>query len=210
MRSGTLATHQIVGMGGHSAFAARKCRRKRTHPAACAIGCGLGCRRLTGFMSTAIWNAGTAQSERQLQLCRRRIADHGQSRIWCSSGSACTSDQPGTILRCAHWAVPTNWHTARSAFTIGRFTTVEEVDYAPGCCSRKSASCANCRRCGNASGRHRSQHRAMGGTLIIQGTSHWLRPATKFSTITKTRAMSARSKGAMVGRHRHGRRAGLR
>ena len=31
---------------------------------------------------------------------------------------------------CARWAAATNWRTARSASTIGRFTTEEEIDYA--------------------------------------------------------------------------------
>ena len=69
--------------------------------------------------------------------------------IAVSSGSACTSAalEPSYVLR----ALGRSDELAHSSirFTVGRFTTEEEIDYAVELRqAARSPSCANCRRCG--------------------------------------------------------------
>ena len=130
MRSGTLPTHQIVGMG--EAF-----RIAREEMAA-------ETERLTALRSR-LWDGLKDMEEVYLNGdFERRIAGNlnisfnyveGESLIMAlkdmavSSGSACTSAslEPSYVLR----ALGRNDELAHSSirFTMGRFTTEEEVDY---------------------------------------------------------------------------------
>jgi len=130
LRSGTLPTHQIVGMGeafriAHEEMAADNARIR-----------GLRDR---------LWNSLSDMEEVYLNGdMDQRIAGNlnvsfnfveGESLIMAlkdmavSSGSACTSSslEPSYVLR----AIGRNDELAHSSirFTIGRFTTVEEIDY---------------------------------------------------------------------------------
>jgi cysteine desulfurase len=130
LRSGTLPTHQIVGMG--EAF--RIAREEMASEA----------QRVTALRDR-LW-AGLSQME-EVYLngdAEHRVAGNlnvsfnyveGESLIMAlkdmavSSGSACTSSslEPSYVLR----AIGRNDELAHSSirFTIGRFTTQEEVDY---------------------------------------------------------------------------------
>ncbi|MFM1891567.1 MAG: cysteine desulfurase [Pseudomonadota bacterium] len=130
MRSGTLPTHQIVGMG--EAF-----RLAREEMAA-------DNERLIGLRNR-LWDGLKDMEEVYVNGdLERRIAGNlnvsfnfveGESLIMAlkdmavSSGSACTSAslEPSYVLR----ALGRNDELAHSSirFTIGRFTTAEEVDY---------------------------------------------------------------------------------
>ena len=130
MRSGTLPTHQIVGMG--EAFAIAKVEMAQEN------------QRITALRDR-LWNAIKDMEEIYLNGdMRRRIAGNinvsfnfieGESLIMAlkdvaiSSGSACTSEslEPSYVLR----ALGLNDELAHSSirFTIGRFTTEEEIDF---------------------------------------------------------------------------------
>ena len=130
LRSGTLPTHQIVGMG--EAF-----RIAREEMAADDA-------RIRGLRDR-LWNSLGDMEEVYLNGdMDQRISGNlnvsfnfveGESLIMAlkdmavSSGSACTSSslEPSYVLR----ALGRNDELAHSSirFTIGRFTTVEEVDY---------------------------------------------------------------------------------
>ena len=130
LRSGTLPTHQIVGMG--EAF-----RIAREEMAADNA-------RIRGLRDR-LWNSLSDMEEVYLNGdMDHRIAGNlnvsfnfveGESLIMAlkdmavSSGSACTSSslEPSYVLR----ALGRNDELAHSSirFTIGRFTTVEEIDY---------------------------------------------------------------------------------
>ncbi|MGB5607254.1 MAG: aminotransferase class V-fold PLP-dependent enzyme, partial [Gammaproteobacteria bacterium] len=130
MRSGTLATHQIVGMG--EAF--RIAREEMAEE---------GARILA--LRDRLWNGLSDMEEVYLNGdLNHRIPGllnvsfnyvEGESLIMAlndmavSSGSACTSAslEPSYVLR----ALGRNDELAHSSirFTIGRFTTREEVDY---------------------------------------------------------------------------------
>ena len=130
MRSGTLPTHQIVGMG--EAF--RIAREEMAEDNA----------RIRGLRDR-LWNSLSDMEEVYLNGdMDHRIAGNlnvsfnfveGESLIMAlkdmavSSGSACTSSslEPSYVLR----AIGRNDELAHSSirFTIGRFTTEEEIDY---------------------------------------------------------------------------------
>lgn len=131
MRSGTLATHQLVGMGE----AARICtadlerendrvRRLRdrlwSHLKQIAGSSLNGAieRRLPGNLNVAF--AGVDGETLLMAL----------DDVAVSSGSACTSAtvEPSHVLRAM--GVPDDLASSSLRFTVGRFTTEEEVDYA--------------------------------------------------------------------------------
>ncbi|WP_269533862.1 IscS subfamily cysteine desulfurase [Chitinimonas sp. BJYL2] len=131
MRSGTLATHQIIGMGEAFKIAredmATELERIR-------------------MLRDRLWNGVSNMEEVYLNGDMDQRVPHnlnisfnyveGESLIMAlkdlavSSGSACTSAslEPSYVLR----ALGRNDELAHSSirFTIGRFTTVEDIDYA--------------------------------------------------------------------------------
>ncbi|HEY9102899.1 IscS subfamily cysteine desulfurase [Chitinimonas sp.] len=131
MRSGTLATHQIVGMG-----AAFKIAREEM---------ATELERIR-MLRDRLWNGVSGMEEVYLNGDMDARVPHnlnvsfnyveGESLIMAlkdlavSSGSACTSAslEPSYVLR----ALGRNDELAHSSirFTIGRFTTVEDIDYA--------------------------------------------------------------------------------
>lgn len=130
MRSGTLATHQIVGMG--AAFALAKAEMAADN----ARLRGLRDRLLDGLMSMEEVHINGDMEQRvphNLNLSFNFV--EGESLIMAikdvavSSGSACTSAslEPSYVLR----ALGRSDELAHSSirFSVGRFTTEEEVDY---------------------------------------------------------------------------------
>lgn len=131
MRSGTLATHQIVGMGEAFAIAAQDMKKDCEHVAA---------------LSQRFFSQLEDMEELYLNGSKTRRAPHflnlsfnfveGESLMMSlkdlavSSGSACTSAslEPSYVLR----ALGRNDELAHSSirFTFGRFTTEEDVDQA--------------------------------------------------------------------------------
>ncbi len=129
-RSGTLATHQIVGMG--EAF--RLAKEEMTSE-----------NERIGMLRDRLWAGLSDMEEVYLNGDMEQRVPHnlnvsfnfveGESLIMAvkdiavSSGSACTSAslEPSYVLR----ALGRNDELAHSSirFTIGRFTTLEEVDY---------------------------------------------------------------------------------
>jgi cysteine desulfurase len=130
LRSGTLATHQIVGMG-----AAFRLAREEFDTESARIR-GLRDKLLKGFMDMeAVYVNGDMDSRVPHNLNISFAYVEGESLIMAvkdiavSSGSACTSAslEPSYVLR----ALGRNDELAHSSirFTLGRFTTEEEVDY---------------------------------------------------------------------------------
>lgn len=130
-RSGTLATHQIVGMGEAFRLAKEKAHTENERIRA---------------LRDRLWNGLSSVEEVYLNGDMEKRVPHnlnisfnyveGESLIMAikelavSSGSACTSAslEPSYVLR----ALGRNDELAHSSirFTIGRFTTEEEIDYA--------------------------------------------------------------------------------
>jgi cysteine desulfurase len=131
MRSGTLATHQIVGMG----LAFRIAKENMVEE-----------NKRTQVLRNRLWNGVSDMEEVQVNgSLQHRVAGNlnisfsfveGESLIMAlkdlavSSGSACTSAslEPSYVLR----ALGLDDEQAHSSirFSIGRFTTEEEIDYA--------------------------------------------------------------------------------
>ena len=131
MRSGTLATHQIVGMGEAYRIAAEEMSTENDRIRK------LRDRLLAGFseMEEVYVNGDMAQRvPHNLNISFNYV--EGESllmaikEIAVSSGSACTSAslEPSYVLR----ALGRNDELAHSSirFSLGRYTTVEEVDFA--------------------------------------------------------------------------------
>ena len=131
MRSGTLATHQIVGMG--EAFRIAKEDMAADNQRIAALRDRFY-RQVEGMEELYLNGSATARIPHNLNLSFNYV--EGESLIMAlkdlavSSGSACTSAslEPSYVLR----ALGRNDELAHSSirFTFGRFTTEEEVDYA--------------------------------------------------------------------------------
>ncbi len=130
-RSGTLATHQIVGMGEAFAIAQAEMAEEGARIE------GLRDRMLEGLQDLpAIYINGDLEQRVPHNLNISFAYVEGESMIMAlkdlavSSGSACTSAslEPSYVLR----ALGRNDELAHSSirFTLGRFTTAEEIDVA--------------------------------------------------------------------------------
>ena len=131
MRSGTLPTHQIVGMGEAFAIAKKQMHDDNAHAAR------LQKRLLDGLKDVdQVFINGSLDKRVPQNLNMSFNFVEGESLIMgikglaVSSGSACTSAslEPSYVLR----ALGRSDELAHSSLrmTIGRFTTVEEIDYA--------------------------------------------------------------------------------
>lgn len=131
MRSGTLATHQIVGMGEAFRLAREDMAKDKVHVTT------LRDRLLDGVkdLEEVYINGDMAHSVPNILNISFNYVE-GESLIMAlkdmavSSGSACTSAslEPSYVLR----ALGRNDELAHSSirFSFGRFTTEEEIDYA--------------------------------------------------------------------------------
>lgn len=131
MRSGTLATHQIVGMGEAFRLAKEEMAKDQQHVLALR---DRFLKQVEGMEELYINGSLTQRVPHNLNLSFNYV--EGESLIMAlkdlavSSGSACTSAslEPSYVLR----ALGRNDELAHSSirFTFGRFTTEEDVDYA--------------------------------------------------------------------------------
>ncbi|MGJ8690894.1 MAG: IscS subfamily cysteine desulfurase [Thalassotalea sp.] len=131
MRSGTLATHQIVGFGEACRIAKEEMAQDLAHVTA------MRDRLWNGVQSMEqVFINGDVEKRYQGNLNVSFNFVEGESLIMAlkdlavSSGSACTSAslEPSYVLR----ALGLNDEMAHSSirFSFGRFTTAEEIDYA--------------------------------------------------------------------------------
>jgi len=131
MRSGTLPTHQIVGMGEAFAIAKQEMAAENVRIKALS---DRFYKQVENLEELYINGSMTARIPHNLNLSFNYV--EGESLIMAlkdlavSSGSACTSAslEPSYVLR----ALGRNDELAHSSirFTFGRFTTEEEIDYA--------------------------------------------------------------------------------
>lgn len=131
MRSGTLATHQIVGMGEAFRIAKEEMEQDRVHTLA------LRTRLLDGLKDMeSVHINGDLEQRVSSNLNISFAFVEGESLLMAlkdlavSSGSACTSAslEPSYVLR----ALGLDDELAHSSirFSFGRFSTEEEIDYA--------------------------------------------------------------------------------
>ncbi|WOH37378.1 IscS subfamily cysteine desulfurase [Thalassotalea fonticola] len=131
MRSGTLATHQIVGFGEACRIAKEEMAQDLAHVTAMRNRLWEGVKDME-----QVFINGDSDKRYQGNLNISFNFVEGESLIMAlkdlavSSGSACTSAslEPSYVLR----ALGLNDEMAHSSirFSFGRFTTIEEVDYA--------------------------------------------------------------------------------
>ncbi|GLZ27427.1 cysteine desulfurase IscS [Stutzerimonas stutzeri] len=131
MRSGTLATHQLVGMGEAFRIAKQKMAQENERIRALR---DRFYKQVEHLEELYVNGSMTARVPHNLNLSFNYV--EGESLIMAlkdlavSSGSACTSAslEPSYVLR----ALGRNDELAHSSirFTFGRFTTEEEIDYA--------------------------------------------------------------------------------
>jgi len=169
LRSGTLATHQIVGMGEAFRVAREEMavenERVRT----------LRDRLYQGLSQIEETHVNGDMEQRvphNLNISFNFV--EGESLIMAirelavSSGSACTSAslEPSYVLR----ALGRSDELAHSSirFTIGRFTTEEEIDFAIDLLKAKiRPSARNVSPVGHVQGRRRFEYREVGGALGV-------------------------------------------
>ena len=131
MRSGTLATHQLVGMGEAFRIAKEEMAAENLRVTALR---DRFLKQLDGLEELYVNGSLTQRVPHNLNLSFNYV--EGESLIMAlkdlavSSGSACTSAsfEPSYVLR----ALGRNDELAHSSirFSFGRFTTEEEIDYA--------------------------------------------------------------------------------
>lgn len=130
MRSGTLATHQIVGMGEASAILQRDMDQENARILA------LRNRLLAHLMQLPGTTLHGNPEQRLPGLVNVSFADvDGETLLLAlddvavSTGSACTSAsvEPSYVLRAL--GVPDDLAHASLRFTVGRYTTEEDVDH---------------------------------------------------------------------------------
>ncbi len=208
MRSGTLPTHQIVGMG--EAF-----RLARLEMAAESERIRMLRDRLLAGLSKIeeVYVNGDMERRVPHNLNISFNFVEGESLIMAikdvavSSGSACTSAslEPSYVLR----ALGRSDELAHSSirFTVGRFTTEEQIDYTVDLVQRKIAKLRDAfAAVGNAPGRGRPGHGPVGGPL---GDRHGIQRQGTGSLRESTQCRLVRE-GRCRRRHRHGGRTGLR
>ena len=131
MRSGTLATHQLVGMGEAFRLAKEELSKDRAHAQALAKRFW---DQLSDIEEVYLNGSATARVAQNMNVSFNFV--EGESLLMSlkdlavSSGSACTSAslEPSYVLR----ALGRSDELAHSSirFSFGRFTTEDEVDYA--------------------------------------------------------------------------------
>ncbi len=130
MRSGTLATHQIVGMGEASAILARDMVRENERVLALR-------QRLLAHLLQVPGTSLNGDPEQRLPGLVNVSFDgvDGETLLLAlddvavSTGSACTSAsvEPSYVLRALD--IPDDLAHASLRFTVGRYTTEDDVDY---------------------------------------------------------------------------------
>ena len=217
MRSGTLPTHQIVGMGEAFRIAQRGDGAPRTSASAC---CATGCWTGSADIEEVYVNGDLEQRvPHNLNVSFNFV--EGESLIMAikdiavSSGSACTSAslEPRYVLR----ALGRSDELAHSSirFTIGRFTTEEEIDYAVDLLQAQGRQAARAvAAVGNVPGRHRPQHDRSGRRTDARTNPRRSEIMAYSDKVTRPLREPAQRRLVRQGRrrrrHRHGRRAGLR
>ena len=131
-RSGTLPTHQIVGFGEAARLAKLEMAdRERAHPRAARPAAGSGITDDGGGVRQRRPRAPhPGQPQRQLQLRRGRVADHGDQGHRGVLGLGLHLGLARALLRAARAGRSDELAHTSIRFTLGRFTTEEEVDYA--------------------------------------------------------------------------------
>lgn len=131
MRSGTLATHQLVGMGEAACIAAESLATDSTHVAQLRDRLWQGIHDLPGVIRNGsstqsvggILNVAFGQLDGEMLLLSLRD-------LAVSSGSACNSASmsPSYVLK----AIGLNDEAARASlrFSIGRYTRADEIEFA--------------------------------------------------------------------------------
>lgn len=138
MRSGTLATHQIVGMG--EAFALAKAEMKQENMRIEGLRNRLA-EALLSLPETSVNGTMNSRLPGNLNVTFRGI--NGENfmlalrNIAVSTGSACTSASlnPSYVLKALGLSDADAHSSIR--FSLGRFTTEEEIDYAIGVISEE-------------------------------------------------------------------------
>jgi cysteine desulfurase len=131
MRSGTLATHQIVGLGEAAAIMMRE--REREHERLLGLRKRLW-RHLKQIPGAVLNGDEEARLPGLINVGFEGV--DGETLLMAlddvavSSGSACTSAsvEPSYVLRAL--GIDDDLAHASLRFTVGRFTTEDEVDYA--------------------------------------------------------------------------------
>lgn len=130
LRSGTLATHQIVGMGeafrlAHAGFDEENARVQTLHDKLLDGVCGIEEAYINGDMENRVaQNLNVSFNFVESETLIMSIRD-----VAVSSGSACTSAsvEPSHVLRALGIGDELAYCSVR--FSIGRFTTEQEVDF---------------------------------------------------------------------------------
>jgi cysteine desulfurase len=142
LRSGTLATHQIVGMGAAFRIAGEEMaqeapRLRALRDTLCEGLAGLEEVQINGDLHSRI--ASNLNFSLRLPNCDEMIAS--LTEIAVSSTSACASGGVSHVLQALGHDAQLAGNSIR--ITVGRFNTAEEIDFALDYLQRRIAACRN-------------------------------------------------------------------
>lgn len=149
MRSGTLPTHQIVGMGEAFAIAKQEMAAENVRIKALS---DRFFKQVSDLEELYVNGSKTARVPHNLNLSFNYV--EGESLLMSlkdiavSSGSACTSASLERPTYCALWAATTSWRTARSASPSAVSPPKKKSTMPRRKSARPSTNCVSCRRCG--------------------------------------------------------------
>jgi len=118
LRSGTLPTHQIVGMGRGIPIAKEEMSSDNERSVRCATGCSRGCWTCRSYVNGDMHRRVPHNLNVSIQFRRGRVPDHAIKEVAVSSGSvqflhvASLSSRP-MLLRVLG-PLATSWRTASS------------------------------------------------------------------------------------------------
>jgi len=134
-RPGTENVLEIAGLGAACQYADREYETTYTHLEMMRDRLHLGLEEILGSECLRLNGHPTQRLPNTLSLCFKKVPgnillDEINEKVAASAGSACHADQISVSSVLAAMQVPIDWAMGTIRFSVGRFTTTDEIDQA--------------------------------------------------------------------------------